>query len=1023
MRKLTLACLVLLLTAGSAFAVGSSQRFADYNLVDVTNTMELASGGSTAKQDTVYLIGGPGRNDGKFQNNVNPNLPDAEGWTGIDLTAPAYSRWNVSTYQSPTGTPAMWAGMAFPGDCGTGDFFGYSNGFLEYLDWVGTVANPANDTLVRVTAVVSYDTEPGYDYLGLRYETPAGWVEHEVWNGTGVAEAVDEDFTFTPADYVNGNQIHLRWQADADGGASDSDCGYPSVGHSQLDNVSVYFNNVLQTFDDFNAGIGPNWFTAQPVGYGDFSKVWPLLQGLDPCIVNETPQFAFIDDGLVVPGVGPSSNTLYTYGPSGYTRNCTGGALGANTDDNLLTNEIWSPALAWPAGDYVAAALSFGQYIHSPYGTATFDGVFQVWHVRCSTDGGNTWYGWNDRNTIYYSAQGLYGRNTFVVTDLLEPGTTHVQIALGLSEDPRYNPGTDGTPASYFDNVQFYVYAYGGPAISIQGEWDLPQDQFAKNLDLTPANLANNALRFDMCQDLLDTTSPNIVHGDSIVLNIQPVRPGSALVELPKMHYKIKCNPLFDDVRNVTPVGGYIEGDVEADSVYTTGGILVEWRWAFDLDDDGLLFPGDQMHWYITATDRVNGDPGTDGTTTYPANIAGFGVFPGESGYVEFQWPFQWIWRGLPSVTDLAGTQPSILFWNDFGAFGGGINEWKQSFAQLGLVENVDYDIYYTQAPSSNVGNGLGANASAVALAGYETILYGSGTLAGSPLTGPALAGNAGDKGDDVGRLSAWLGTGKNLLVTGDRVVVATGSTTVAGGAAFVQNWLGCTRLATDVRPLIGGQAAPLIVPTPSNVVGFNTPFVAYGSCPAFRVFNGIGVYASPFGYSTKVGEFTAVNAYPSYAAMVSNHRTDVGSKIVTSMVDFGAWYSPYETAKDDPAPYAARTQVLGEILVWFGYTPSFGSTPTPTNGAFFAKNYPNPFNPVTKIEWSIPRAGDLSIKIFNVKGELVRTLHDGFSAESSGVEEWNGTSDSGRDVASGVYFYEVRSGDNVSVNKMALVK
>jgi flagellar hook assembly protein FlgD len=89
----------------------------------------------------------------------------------------------------------------------------------------------------------------------------------------------------------------------------------------------------------------------------------------------------------------------------------------------------------------------------------------------------------------------------------------------------------------------------------------------------------------------------------------------------------------------------------------------------------------------------------------------------------------------------------------------------------------------------------------------------------------------------------------------------------------------------------------------------------------------------------------------------------------------------------------------------------------------FFAKNYPNPFNPMTTIEWSIPRAGDLSIKIFNVKGELVRTLHDGFSAVQSGVMEWNGTNDSGRDVASGVYFYEVRSGDNVSVNKMALVK
>ena len=133
--------------------------------------------------------------------------------------------------------------------------------------------------------------------------------------------------------------------------------------------------------------------------------------------------------------------------------------------------------------------------------------------------------------------------------------------------------------------------------------------------------------------------------------------------------------------------------------------------------------------------------------------------------------------------------------------------------------------------------------------------------------------------------------------------------------------------------------------------------------------------------------------------------------------------YTPYGSAKDSPAPYSARTQVLGEILIWFGYLPTIGTTETPSSGVFFAKNFPNPFNPETKIEWSIPRAGDLSIKVFNVKGELVRTLHDGFSAAQSGVATWDGTSENGHDVASGIYFYEVRSGDNVQINKMALVK
>ena len=86
------------------------------------------------------------------------------------------------------------------------------------------------------------------------------------------------------------------------------------------------------------------------------------------------------------------------------------------------------------------------------------------------------------------------------------------------------------------------------------------------------------------------------------------------------------------------------------------------------------------------------------------------------------------------------------------------------------------------------------------------------------------------------------------------------------------------------------------------------------GAMIGYLVFNGIGVYASPFGYSTKVGEFTAPGAYPTYAAMVSNHRTDVGSKIVTATVDFGAWYTPYGVAKDDPAPFAARATSSGSL-------------------------------------------------------------------------------------------------------------
>ena len=90
---------------------------------------------------------------------------------------------------------------------------------------------------------------------------------------------------------------------------------------------------------------------------------------------------------------------------------------------------------------------------------------------------------------------------------------------------------------------------------------------------------------------------------------------------------------------------------------------------------------------------------------------------------------------------------------------------------------------------------------------------------------------------------------------------------------------------------------------------------------------------------------------------------------------------------------------------------------------SFTAKAYPNPFNPVTKIDFTMPKPGHLSLKIFNVRGELVRTLINEVRAEGPGHVMWDGTTDQGKRVSSGVYFYEARTAGEVKVNKMTLVK
>jgi hypothetical protein len=87
-------------------------------------------------------------------------------------------------------------------------------------------------------------------------------------------------------------------------------------------------------------------------------------------------------------------------------------------------------------------------------------------------------------------------------------------------------------------------------------------------------------------------------------------------------------------------------------------------------------------------------------------------------------------------------------------------------------------------------------------------------------------------------------------------------------------------------------------------------------------------------------------------------------------------------------------------------------------------QNVPNPFNPVTAIQYDIPAGGaDVTIRIYGVSGRLVRTLVDGRRAAGTGTVTWDGTDHHGSAVASGLYFYRMVSGAFTQTRKMVLLK
>ena len=89
-------------------------------------------------------------------------------------------------------------------------------------------------------------------------------------------------------------------------------------------------------------------------------------------------------------------------------------------------------------------------------------------------------------------------------------------------------------------------------------------------------------------------------------------------------------------------------------------------------------------------------------------------------------------------------------------------------------------------------------------------------------------------------------------------------------------------------------------------------------------------------------------------------------------------------------------------------------------------QNFPNPFNPSTVINYTLPQSANLintRLEIFNLLGQKVRTLVDTRQASGTHAVQWNGTNDSGKLLASGLYVYRLQAAEFVDMKKMLFMK
>jgi len=148
------------------------------------------------------------------------------------------------------------------------------------------------------------------------------------------------------------------------------------------------------------------------------------------------------------------------------------------------------------------------------------------------------------------------------------------------------------------------------------------------------------------------------------------------------------------------------------------------------------------------------------------------------------------------------------------------------------------------------------------------------------------------------------------------------------------------------------------------------------------------------------------LNWYPDKKAIYLANREQIIAALRDSMVNAKAIYKP-----------PARTPFITPTTFVAGKN---WTTPNQFN---LAQNYPNPFNPTTNISYSLSKADHVSLVVYNMLGQKIRTLVDGKQAAGMHSIKWDGVDDSGGTTAGGVYLYRLKINDQTMTKKMVYMK
>jgi hypothetical protein len=604
---------------------------------------------------------------------------------------------------------------------------------------------------------------------------------------------------------------------------------------------------------------------------------------------------------------------------------------------------------------------------------------------------------------------------TFNVEDISRGvGTADsIQVALGIVDMCEYwghitCTCEHHTPSPWFDNVRVQRFKTAAPQWYYESR-TLFQDNFPMDeFDI------ESYVRADAAEDINLRSNPVIRPGDSVVVMCaSPMGGGLAEDPLggPAVYMHVKCSYIGPSPIKPPLAGPSLQGScgtyksddgtwtiIEGDTARAQGDVEEDY-YMFDLNDS-LFTRGYEIEYYFAARNNAG----------YESALPRWARFNGP--YFEF--------------TCLPTKNSNVLFVDHNhgrGSFAGSVEEyWTSTFKQLHSLDMGNPERYDVNQSGYGVSNGLGARAKLRQLIdNYYTIIWDSGDLSSY-----TISDGTEDKSNDCQMLIDWMNLSEHrvgLWVCGDNIASELEMLGSPPALSFLHTWCGVDFLHNSYYngtggDLGGGVVNPLLTGDADAGVfthgGVPDTTYIYGGCPYLNGFDVLG--------KINLGKYAL--DYPDYGgnqyyAGIANTRLNAAGYDVRTM-----WFGfSFQYIRDDvDSDPIDRTLIARDVFSWMQYptNPMHAEIPSAYK---LAQNFPNPFNPVTSIQFDMKERGLVTLKIYNVAGQLVRTLVDGMKDAGFYSITWDGKNNRGAKVGSGIYFCKMETKGFSATKKMVALK